>query len=411
MTLTDHRPPPGRVRTPLPAADLSDEALARVRDALAATAEHHDRTAEFPWAPLRVLHDAGLLRLGIGPAYGGTTLTAVDAVRVFGALGAGDPSVALIAAMTVFQHVQQSAAPWWPEDLYASVVADSLERPVLLNAVRAEPEWGAPARGGLPSTTVRRTADGWVLDGHKGFATGSEGLAYHLVWAATDDADPLLAHAIVPAGTPGIRIEKTWDHLGMRATSTHDVIYSGVEIPAENFRGTPRSQLPRELTAGSATGLAISALYVGIGRAAQRFFVRFAHERVPTSLGRPIATTERIQTVAGEIEAQLVGAEELLLGLASRFDTGDPDAGRRAGVAKLLSTRAASTAVQTALAAIGNPGLTRHHPLERHFRDVQGARPHPPQDDAALLLAGRRSLDDLRPAPRPDPIHPAGDLS
>nr|WP_232531264.1 acyl-CoA dehydrogenase family protein [Microlunatus antarcticus] len=389
----------------MPTVDLSDDHLARVRDALAATAEEYDRSAEFPWVPLQVLHDAGFLRLGIGPAYGGTTLTAVDAVRVFGALGAGDPSVALIAAMTVFQHAQQSATPWWPEDLYASVVADSLDRPVLLNAVRAEPEWGAPARGGLPSTTVRRTADGWVLNGHKGFATGSEGLAYHLVWAATDEADPLLAHAIVPAESPGIRIEKTWDHLGMRATSTHDVVYTDVEIPFENFRGTRHSELPRELSAGSPTGLAIAALYVGVGRAAQRFFVRFAHERVPTSLGRPIATTERIQTVAGEIEAQLVGAEELLLGLASRFDTGDPDAARRAGVAKLLTTRAATTAVQTALAAIGNPALTRHHPLERHFRDVQGARPHPPQDDAALLLAGRRSLDDLRPDPT------AGDLS
>lgn len=403
MTLTDHRPPPGPPAPRLPVADLSDANLARVRDALASTAEEYDRSAELPWKALQVLHDAGFLRLGIGPAHGGTVLTAVDSVRVFGALGAGDPSAALVAAMTVFQHAHQSAAPWWPADLYETVVADSLDRPVLLNAIRAEPEWGAPARGGLPATTVRRTADGWVLDGHKGFATGSEGLAYHLVWAATDEADPLVAHAIVPADSPGIRIQKTWDHLGMRATSTHDVIYERVEIPAENFRGTRHSELPREFSAGSPTGLAIAALYVGIGRAAQRFFVRFAHERVPTSLGRPIATTERIQAVAGEIEAQLVGAEELLLGLATRFDTGDADAGRRAGVAKLLSTRAAIAAVQTALAAIGNPGLTRHHPLERHFRDVQGARPHPPQDDAALLLAGRRSLDDLRPAPTPEP--------
>lgn len=119
MTLTDQRPGLGRARPLLPAADLSDESLARVRDVLAATAEQYDRSADFPWVPLEVLHDAGFLRLGIGPAYGGTTLTAVDSVRVFGALGAGDPSVALIAAMTVFQHAHQSAAPWWPEDLYS----------------------------------------------------------------------------------------------------------------------------------------------------------------------------------------------------------------------------------------------------------------------------------------------------
>ncbi|WKK71111.1 hypothetical protein Q0F99_16170 [Rathayibacter oskolensis] len=59
-----------------------------------------------------------------------------------------------------------------------------------------------------------------------------------------------------------------------------------------------------------------------MGRAAQSFFVRFANDRVPTSLGRPIATTERIRSVAGEIEAQLVQAEEVLLSLAARVDAG-----------------------------------------------------------------------------------------
>lgn len=402
MTLTDHRPAPStgsgsdRPARPLPRIDLSDAALARITATLAETAEEHDRTAAFPWAGVTAVHDAGLLRLGVGARYGGQELTATDGVRVFEALGEGDPSVALITAMTVFQHAHQARAPWWPEALYRRVLAESAARPTLLNAVRAEPEWGAPARGGLPATTITPTADGWLLNGHKGYATGSEGLAYHLVWAATTDEDPLLAHAIVPADRPGIRIERTWDHLGMRASSTHDVVYTDVALPAENFQGTPHSQLPREFAAGSAVGLAISALYVGVARAAQRFFTTFAHERVPTSLGRPIATTERIQTVAGEIEAQLVGAEEILLGLAARFDAGDQLAPARAGVAKLLTSRAAITAVQTAVAAIGNPALTRHHPLERHLRDVLGARPHPPQDDAALLAAGRAAL--ARPA-------------
>ncbi len=347
------------------------------------------------------MHEAGLLRLGIGTRYGGEELTAVDGVRVFEALGEGDPSVALITAMTVFQHAHQARAPWWPEALYRRVLTESTDRPTLLNAIRAEPEWGAPARGGLPATTITQTADGWLLNGHKGFATGSEGLAYHLVWAATSDDDPLLAHAIVPADSPGIRVERTWDHLGMRASSTHDVIYTDVLIASENFVGTPHSQLPREFAAGNSVSLAISALYVGVARAAQRFFTTFAHDRVPTSLGRPIATTERIQTVAGEIEAQLVGAEEILFGLAARFDAGDPSAPQRAGVAKLLTSRAAISAVQAAVAAIGNPALTRHHPLERHLRDVYGARPHPPQDDAALLNAGRAAL-----ARRPRPSDP-----
>ncbi|MBT0772184.1 acyl-CoA/acyl-ACP dehydrogenase [Kineosporia sp. J2-2] len=373
--------------------DLSDAHLAAVTAQLAAGAAENDRTAEFPWAGIQVVHDAGLLRAGIGPAHGGHPLTVVDTVRLFQALGQGDPSVALLTAMTVFQHRAQALAPWWPDELYRRVVADSLTRPVLLNAVRAEPEWGAPARGGLPATTVRKVDGGWILNGRKGFATGSEGLAYHLVWATTStdpDDDPLLAHAVVPATSAGIEVIRTWDHLGLRATSTHDVVYTDVFVPDENFRGVPLSR--QRTDPGGGLGLGIAALYVGVARAAQAWFVTFANERVPTSLGRPIATTERIQSVAGEIEVQLIQAEEVLLGLAARVDADDPAAARKTLAGKLIATRAAVTAVQTAVAALGNPALTRHNPLQRHLRDVLCSRVHPPQDDAALIITGRASL-------------------
>lgn len=393
MTLTESRPAGSPPSGGAPPPDLGDAALAAVSQELAVTAERYDRSGEFPWDGIHAVHRAGLLRLGIGPAHGGSEVSTTDLVRVFLALGAGDPSVALLTAMTTFQHVLQARRPWWPEAVYRDVVAASATRPQLLNAIRAEPEWGAPARGGLPATTVRRTAAGWVLDGRKGFATGCEGLRHHLVWAVDHSGDePALAHAVVPADSPGIRIERTWDHLGMRATGSHDVVYTGVEIADDHFRGVPASASAAALADFAGPGLALTALYVGVARSAQAFFVRFAQERVPTSLGRPIATTERIQTVAGEIEADLVLAEELLFGLAGRLDAGDPRAPERALLAKLIGTRSAIAAVQAAVAALGNPALSRAHPLERHLRDVLASRVHPPQDDAALLGAGRRTL-------------------
>jgi alkylation response protein AidB-like acyl-CoA dehydrogenase len=376
----------------LPAVDTSERALARLTATLAATAGHYDRTAEFPWEPIQAVHDAGILTLGVGPEYGGRATSATELARVLQALGRGDPSVALLAAMTMFQHVQQARLRKWPDALYRKVVEDSLKGPVLLNAVRAEPELGAPARGGLPATKIRRTSDGWVLNGRKAYGTGSEGLAHHMVWAATEDDNPLIGHAIVPGDAPGITVIRTWDHFGLRASSTHDIVYENVELPAENFPGVPVAEASAEAAGFGAVGITVTALYVGVARAAQEFFLTFANERVPTALGRPIATTERIQTVAGEIEAQIVQAEEVLYGLAARIDAGDAEAQRRAVVAKLLITRSIITAVQTALAAIGNPGLTRHNPLERHYRDIQCSRVHPPQDDAALIIAGRRTL-------------------
>ncbi len=378
--------------TELPAVDTSAAALARLTGTLAATAEHYDRTAEFPWAALKAVHDAGILTLGVAPDYGGRELRITELARVLQALGQGDPSVALLTAMTVFQHLQQARLRKWPDDLYRKVVRESLQRPLLLNAVRSEPELGTPTRGGLPATTVARTSAGWLVNGRKSYATGAEGLDYHMVWSATTDDEPLVAHAVVPGDAPGIEVIRTWDHLGLRASSTHDVVYTNVEIPAENFRGAPVAQATAEAAGFGTAGIAIIALYVGVARAAQEFFVAFARERVPTALGRPIATTERIQTVAGEIEAQLIGAEEILYGLAARIDAGDQEAAPRAGVAKLLVTRSITGAVQAAVAALGNPALTRRHPLERHFRDIQCCRVHPPQDDIALLTAGRRTL-------------------
>ena len=383
----------------LPVPDLSDEALARVTGALAANAERYDRSGDFPWDSIQIVHDAGLLIYGISPELGGALEpTITDTARIMQALGRGDASVALISAMTIAQHLIHAGTGVFPEELYAKIVADSAQRPVLMNAVRAEPELGAPARGGLPKTKVRRSENGWIVSGHKAYGTGSEGLAYHLVWAATEDDEPLQGHVIVPGDDPGIEIIKTWDHLGMRATSTHDVVYHDIEVPLENFSGEP--MVPGSLTGGGsrrqgnlmAIGVAVTSLYVGVARAAQEFFNQFAHERVPAALGKPIATTERIQSIAGEIDALLFGAEEVLYSVARRADAGEQAAFGQTPFVKLIATRNAVNAVQTAVAAIGNPALTKHNPIERHLRDVLCCRIHPPQDDMALIFLGKKAL-------------------
>ncbi|MDQ1130535.1 acyl-CoA dehydrogenase family protein [Microbacterium sp. SORGH_AS_0888] len=371
----------------------TSERLSALTAAVAETAEQYDRSGEFPTRGLEAAHRHGVFAAVIGERFGGGGLDAVERLRVLQALGQGDPSVALIFANTVGTHVAQAHADVWPADLYDRVLAETAERPVSINTARAEPELGAPARGGLPATTARRTASGWVVSGRKAYVTASTGLDYHLVWVKTDDPTPRVGHVIVPGGSPGIEIVETWDHLGLRASSTHDVIYRDVEAPVENFLEIPYQGVYRD-PAGQGGPLALghTALYVGVARAAQEFFVRFANERVPAALGRPIATTERIQTVAGEIEAQLVTAETLLYDITARAVAGDETAIARTPLAKVQIVRAAITAVETAVAAIGNPGLTRHNPLQRHLRDVLSARVHPPQEDQALVGAGRRAL-------------------
>jgi alkylation response protein AidB-like acyl-CoA dehydrogenase len=377
---------------------MSDR-LADVAAALAKRAEEHDRSAAFPADGIAEVHAAGLLTATVAPQYGGPGAGLGDTVTILRALGRGDPAVALISAMTLFAHALQAIEPSWPDALYRDALAESAQRPVLINALRVEPELGTPARGGLPATTARRTNDGWSLTGRKIFSTGAEGLTWMNVWARTEDEPARVGGFLVRATSPGIAIERTWDHLGLRASRSDDVIFTGTPVPYEATTGLAEPAPGQGSPVFMAwNALALTALYLGVADAARDWLLQFLAERTPASLGRPLATLPRFQTAAGEIEAALISAGTLVTALAARVDAGDQDAIAQAGVAKLTATRAAIAAVEQAVALVGNNGLTRHHPLERHLRDILCARVHTPQDDSTLTATGRAALSTVMDA-------------
>ena len=372
----------------IPSADL--ERLPEVTRALAANAERNDRTADFPAEGIRVVHQAGLLTATVDRRYGGPGGGLADTARILGALGRGDPSVALISAMTMFTHAAQAAAPTWPDDVYRAALAESATDPVLINALRVEPELGTPARGGLPTTVARRTGPdddaSWSVTGRKIFSTGAEGLRFMAVWARTDDAEPQAGSFLVRNDAPGITIERSWDHLGLRASRSDDVTFDATPAVAAILDARPDSSL----IAWNSLGL--SSLYLGVASAARDWLIKFLSERTPASLGAPLATLPRFQTAVGEIESALGSAADLVDAVARRVDDGDEVAVTRAPAVKLVATRAAIGAVEQALALTGNNGLSRKNPLERHYRDVLCSRVHTPQDDSIALAAGRAAL-------------------
>lgn len=381
-------------RLPAPALDRLDQVTA----ALAATAGEYDRSGAFPHAAIQVVHEAGLLTAGVDPRFGGRGVNSTELATILLALGKGDPSVALIAAMTMLPHAFQQRQ-LWPEDLYARVLAESAERPTLLNNARVEPDLGSPARGGLPATLARRTGTGWSVSGRKRFVTGAEGLSYFLVWAATDEETPRVGTFVVPGRSPGIEILPTWQQLGLRASGSHDVSFTEVEIPQENVLGITEygARAEQDNLAGGGVHVLVSALYLGVARAAQEYVHTFAHERVPSNLGRPLATTDRFKQTAGEIETLLSTAEQLVFGVADRLDRGLAVPGAEALAAKVVAVRHVTTAVQTGLRLLGNPGLAQANPLERHFRDIQSAGVHAPQEDTSLLTIGAAVLAAAAP--------------
>jgi len=373
--------------------------LPEVTGSLAANAEHNDRTADFPAAGIRVVHQAGLLTATVDRRYGGPGVGLAGTARILHALGRGDPSVALITAMTLFAHAAQGAAPTWPDEVYKQALAESSAEPVLINALRVEPELGTPARGGLPKTIARSRnrngnrngnagAAGWEVTGHKIFSTGAVGLRWMAVWARTDDPEPRAASFLVRNDAPGITIERTWDHLGLRASRSDDVTFDATPAVAVGLDTPPAAA--RSLMGWNCLGL--SALYLGAAAAARDWLIKFLSERTPAALGAPLATLPRFQQAVGEIEAALGSAADLVDALARRVDEGDDTALGRAPAVKLIATRAAINAVGQALELTGNNGLTRKNPLERHYRDVLCSRVHTPQDDSITVAAGRAAL-------------------
>ncbi len=369
------------------------EAVAAVADHLRPTAAHHDATAEFPFANFARLHEAGLLGLTVPRRFGGRGGRLVEATTVIGAIAAAEPSTALVLAMQYIHHATMHGRGW-PADLAERLGREAVADGALINSLRVEPDLGTPARGGLPATTARRVPGGFRLAGHKIYATGIPILTWAVVWARTDDADPLVGPILVRADAPGIRIAETWNHLGMRATGSHDVVFEDVFVPADQAGPLkpPAAWAGPDALHLSWNALLIGALYDGIARAARDWLVGFLQARRPANLGAALATVPRIQQALGEIDGLLAANARLIRSAARDADEGQAPTANESALLKSTVTGNAIAAVEAAIRLAGNPGLSRDNALERHYRDVLCARIHTPQDDMAWAAAGRAAL-------------------
>lgn len=368
---------------------MPESALRRLTDTLAASAAEADESGKLAWPSIEAVHEAGHLTATVGERFGGPEIGFGEYVDAYAAMGEGDPSVALVALMTAMQHSAVASGVVWPTDIYEQVLQDSAQRPVLVNTARSEPVLGASERGGQLATTARKTDRGWVVNGRKAFVTGSEHLDWHVVLVSLPE-EGRLARAFVPGNAPGIEVIQSWDGIGMRASSTHDVAYRDIEIPAEHL--VPSGPGTGPAIIGAMFGIGLSAIYLGIARAARNSLVKFLNERVPASLGAPLATVERLQDATGELTAELIVAEEVLHSATTQLSQGAAPDSTRIAATKLISTRAAINVVQDALRIAGSYGLSGSGPLQRHLRDVLCARPNPPQEDVAIRRLGIASL-------------------
>ncbi len=368
----------------------------------AATADQYDRDGSFAYENAEAMRAAGLCKITLPREYGGDGLDALGMADVLIRIAHGDASTALGLAMHVNITAQMSEGQFFTPEAIDRLFKECGERGIFVNNVASEPEMGSPSRGGLPNTTATPVEGGYLVNGRKSWVTYAPALDYLFttVTIKAEGLEPQPAVLAVSGKSEGLELLNNWgnESIALRASGSCDVIYKDVFVPAHwlmQKRESDQVRSNRQPPGWSAT--AFAAVYLGVGEAALAATARYVKQRVPTALGKPIAELPHIQRNLGQMQVLLTGARAVLFEVAGRWShdlEGRVGMDAQLATAKHLCTNAAIEATDIALRTVGANGLDRRLPLERLFRDARAGLMHPPQDEAALELIGRSTIQN-----------------
>ncbi len=377
-----------------------EQALADMADRLAVRfserAPLHDSQGSFPFDNVEDLKNAGYLKLTVPKAYGGDEISLYELVLVQERIARGDGSTALAVGwhMGLVLHLRMTRK--WPEEIFRYLCREAVERGSMINSLASEPATGSPSRGGKPQTTARKTEGGWLITGRKTYSTLSPVLDRFFVSASIEGEDRVGEFLLERSRQ--VRIEETWNTLGMRATGSHDVIFEDAFVAEGSMidKGGPLSDA-EAFDDGGGWLLHIPAVYLGIARAARDAALQFAKSYRPNSLPGPISELPAVQQQIGLMEAKLMTAGTVLYAIADLWDKTE---GSRAhlkpqlGHAKFVVTNEAINIVDMAMRIVGGSSLSRSMPLERLYRDVRAGLHNPPMDDSVLRNLAQRAIHE-----------------
>ncbi|HEU4346237.1 MAG TPA: acyl-CoA dehydrogenase family protein [Actinoplanes sp.] len=371
---------------------MIDEAR-RLAPRFAARAAAHDRDGSFPVADFADLRAAGLFGLMVPARLGGAGAGFAEYAAVAYELARGNGATALIFNM----HASVTGALSGVTDELADALGLSSEaldaRDAYLKAAAngswyavAMSERGSGSRLSEMLTSYKAIGDGFHIKGSKTFCSGAGHADGYLV-AARSAAEPSkVSQFLVPPG-PGLRVEVTWDALGMRATGSHD-LHVDVTVPAGALLGGVEglalvvAQLaPHWMVASYA------AVYVGVARAAVDAAVEHVNAR---KLGHLPAVRARI----GRADAAVAAAHLAVMEAARRVDDAPGDAETNTWVwrAKLLAGTTAADVAASMLEAAGTSAMRRGHPLERLYRDARAGSLQPATSDVCADWLGVEAI-------------------
>jgi len=364
-------------------------------------APQHDREGSFPFENFADLREAGFFGLTIPAAFAGAEAPLHTYLGVLEALAKGDGSTALSFMMHLKTFGQERESPSYPPEWLEEMARGAMTDGYLVNAVATEEGLGSPAGGGLPDTTASPDGDGWVLDGRKTFTTLAPVLHYFVVLAQIPVAEgerPRLGNFLVLRTDPGLRIEETWDSLGMRATGSHDTIFEGVHLDGDRlFNERIIGSADARGGAGMAWfALGLCAVTIGVATAARDYAVAYARERTPNS-NRAIKDYPGVRMRIARMDLLIQRSRALMDDACRAWEAREPTGMpllNRVAAAKIDTLNSCIEAVDLAMRVVGGVSLQKSRPIERYYRDVRAPLHNPPMEDRGLEMLARAALDE-----------------
>jgi len=337
---------------------------------LAPNAGEWDKKHQFPTDAVSQLGELGLMGINTPESMGGVGLDALSYAIVMEEISRGDASVGVILSAHNSLYLSPIITFGTPEQHEKWVTPYSEGSDSLKIGCFGLSEPGNGSDAGAASTTATRDGDDWIINGTKAWITNAYEASAAVVFATTDKS---LKHKgisafIVPTDAEGFSLGAKEDKLGIRASSTANLIMENVRIPAENLLGEEGQgfKIAMQTLDGGRIGVAGQGL--GIASAAIDCAVNYALER--TAFGKPIANFQMIQQKISDMVLARDSAR-LLTWRGAQLKDGGENYTREAAMAKLAASEAATMCAHQAIQVLGGMGYVTEMPAERHYRDAR----------------------------------------
>jgi butyryl-CoA dehydrogenase len=326
-----------------------------------------DEEARFPAESVKRMAELGLTGLGLPEKYGGA--------------GGGETELALAieeisrvcAATATILFVSTGLAGYTfyvnGNDKQRKLFVPPVAKGGKIGAF-ALTEAGAGSDPAAIETTAARHQNGYLLNGTKNFISNGKEAEITVVFATVDKArrHKGITAFIVEKGTPGYSVGKLEHKLGIRATSTTELLFENCFVPETNRLGNEGDGFSIALNAIDASRIAVAAQAVGIAQGALDKSLAYAKER--QQFGQPIINFQAIQWMLADMATQIEAARLLTYRAAYLKDRGMSFI-KEASMAKVFASETAMSVTTKAIQIYGGYGYVKDYPLERYFRDAK----------------------------------------